>query len=530
MKKTLVVDNNPVVLRLLGSQLERLGHEVRTAGDGLAALEILKHFVPDIVFVDLVMPNIDGAKLCRIIRGMEHLRGVYIVILSAIAAEERLDVRQFGADACIAKGAFDRLAVHVEQVLVEADKPSNERSHMVFGLDEIDERTITRELLTSKRHYEVILSNMAEGVIEFTPSQQVIYVNPKALSLLGYPEEEVLGADFLSLFPPSIAARFREALTRLDTGFLSLPEDESLILQGRQLSVILYPVADTGDSSVIVLLHDITDRRQAEETMRRSTEQLQGALEELQRAQRVMVRQEKLVSIGTLASGVAHEILNPLNIISTIVQLLQMEELPAAVQEQLGVVMAQIRRATKITDNLRMFSHHKEAMVGPVALNAFLDRTLFLVEHDFNLDNILVDRDYDPALPTIEADEDQLAQVFLNLISNARDAMDGRPERRITIRTRRVGDGITITFADTGSGIAPEYLGKVFDPFFTTKDPGHGTGLGLSLVYSIIDSHGGTIELHSEPGKGTEFFIYLPLTRYVPVEPGTANEGNNGRE
>ena len=522
MKKILVVDNNPVVLRLLRSQFEKLDHEVRTADDGLAALDVLKEYTPDIIFLDLVMPNIDGERLCRIIRGMEQLKGVYIVILSAIAAEERLDVQQFGADACIAKGSFDRIAVHVDQVLAEAARPASERSGRIIGLDEVYERTITRELLTSKHHYEMVLNNMAEGVIEFTRGRRIIYVNPAAAAIIGHPEEEVLARDFLSLFDPATADRFREALAHIEFGTVSFSEEDPLILQERQLSAVFYPVGNIGDASVIVLFRDITKWRQAQEILRRSTEQLQVTLEELQRAQRVMVRQEKLASIGTLASGVAHEILNPLNIIGTNIQLLQMEALPAAVQEQLGVAMAQIRRASKITDNLRMFSHHKEAAVGPVDLNAFLDRTLVLVEHDLNLDNILVDRDYDVELPVIEADEDQLAQVFLNLISNARDALAERPERRIAIRTRRVGDGVTVTFTDTGSGIAPDHLGKVFDPFFTTKDPGHGTGLGLSIVYSIIESHCGTIEVHSEPGKGTEFFIHLPLTCYVPGRPAPA--------
>ncbi|MEW6501978.1 MAG: ATP-binding protein [Thermodesulfobacteriota bacterium] len=518
MKKILVVDNNPVVLRLLESQFARRGHEVRTATNGLAALDLLKEYRPDILFVDLVMPNIGGEKLCRIVRGMESLKGVYIVILSAIAAEERLDVRQFGADACIAKGAFDRIATHLDHVLAEVDKPPAERGDWIVGLEEVHARTITRELLVSKHHYEVILNNMAEGIIEFTPAQQIIYLNPAAAAIIGRPEEEVLASDFLSLFEPAAAACLAEALARVGNGPVSLPEHDALFLRGRQIAVVLYPVGDNDDSSIIALFRDITEQQRAEETLRRSTEQLQQALEELQRAQAVMVRQEKLASIGTLASGVAHEILNPLNIIGTVIQLLQMEDLPPAVHSQLGTVMAQIRRATKITDNLRMFSHHKEAAVGPVDLNRFLDQTLVLVEHDLNLDNILVDRDYDPELPTVQADDDQLAQVFLNLISNARDAMAGRAERRIAIRTRRVGDGVTVTFADTGGGIAAEHLGKIFDPFFTTKDPGHGTGLGLSIVYSIIESHGGTIEVHSEPGKGTEFFIHLPLARYVPGE------------
>ena len=638
MKKILVVDNHPLVLRLLRNQFEQLGHDVRTAADGLAALDILKHFVPDIIFVDLVMPKIGGEKLCRLIRRMDHLKNAYLVILSAIAAEEKIDVHSFGADACIAKGSFAKIAAHVDQVLAESDKPQGDRELPVLGLEDMHQRRITKELLTSRRHYEVILNNMSEGIIEFTPSRQIIFVNPAAAAIIGHREEEVLAADFLDLFSASLGARLRETLAQVDAVPLSLPDDQPLELAGRQVSVIFYPVSAAGTSSIIALFRDITEwrhaeevarqqhdflerifesiqhpyfvidvadytiihansaamrelgirpgvstchevtrhhftdcsnladycpvakvrevkgvvtvehehhdsqgqavvhevhaypvfnadgeviqviqyvlditeRHRAEDALRHSTGELQIALEELKKAQAVMIRQEKLASIGTLASGVAHEILNPLNIISTIIQLLQMEELPAQAREQLDEVMGQIRRATKITNNLRMFSHQKEAEISTVQVNSLIDRTLVLVEHDLNLDNILVERDYDPELPEIEADDDQLAQIFLNLISNARDAMAGRRDRRITIRTQRAEDGVTISFVDTGGGIPQPYLDKIFDPFFTTKNPGHGTGLGLSIVYSIVESHNGTIEVLSEEGRGTEFVIHLP--------------------
>lgn len=200
-----------------------------------------------------------------------------------------------------------------------------------------------------------------------------------------------------------------------------------------------------------------------------------------------------------------------------------MEEWPAEQGEQLAEVMTQIHRATRITDNLRMFSHrHEEIHISEVDINALFDKTALLVEHDLNLDNIRLERDFAPDLAPVLADEDQLAQVFLNLLSNARAALHDRPERRITIRTRPAEDGVAITFADSGHGIAQEHLAKVFDPFFTTKEPGEGTGLGLSIVYSIIESHNGAIEVFSEPGEGTEFFIHLPYGRPISAGGGVA--------
>ena len=225
-----------------------------------------------------------------------------------------------------------------------------------------------------------------------------------------------------------------------------------------------------------------------------------------------MVRQEKLASIGTLASGVAHEMLNPLNIIGTIAQVMQLEEnLPESLKGNIDDILQQIRRATKITNNLRMFSHsHEQAKeIRPVNMNDLFDQTLTLLEHDIHLESIVIERDFDHNLPLIEADEDQLAQVFVNLLNNARGAMQGK-DKKVTIKTRSTDNGVKIVIMDNGMGIPKKYIDKIFDPFFTTKDPGRGTGLGLSIVYSIIENHGGTIQAQSEEGKGTTLTIQLP--------------------
>jgi len=513
-----------LILRLLENRFAKLGHQVRTAGDGLQALDVLREFLPDIIFLDLVMPNIGGEQLCRIIRREPRLTGIYIVILSATAAERECNPHQMGADACIAKGAFDKLEAHLDAALIQAALPPSQRHDLgVLGLDQVYRREITRELLTSRRHLEIILHNMVEGVLELNPALRIIYLNPAAAALFGRAEHELLGQELFVLLEPDAAASIRAALADIAVPGAKPRQAGPVRMRDRQVVFDFYQVgAEQAEAAtIIVRLQDVTGRQLAEESLRRTTDSLRRALADLRQAQAIMVRQEKLASIGTLASGVAHEILNPLNIISSIVQLLLMEELPAERREQLVEVMNQIRRATRITDNLRMFSHRRSGRVVEVDIHALFDKTALLVEHELKLDNIRLERDFAPDLPLIMADDDQLAQVFLNLISNARAAMRDRPQRRITVRTRPGEDGITISFADTGHGIAKEHLAKVFDPFFTTKEPGEGTGLGLSLVYSIIENHNGTIEVSSEEEKGTEFFIHLPHHAATVSERGT---------
>ena len=254
-----------------------------------------------------------------------------------------------------------------------------------------------------------------------------------------------------------------------------------------------------------------TQLRQSNKELNQSNVSLTKALEELHMAQSMLVRSEKLATVGLLSAGVAHEVLNPLNIINTIVQLEQLNDLPKETGEHLEEIKVQVKRATKILNNIRMFSHKKKTEINPVKINEFLNKTIALIEHDLNLDNVLIDKDYDGNLPVIETDGDLLATVILNLLHNARDAMKTQKQKLITIKTKPLADGVEITFSDTGPGIPPNIINKIFDPFFTTKEPGEGTGLGLWMAYSSLALHGGDIRAESQEGKGARFIISLPL-------------------
>ena len=200
-REILIVDNDRFMLKFMKDFLVNNGFHVLTAENGLSALEVLKTYTPDAIFVDLIMPNIDGRKLCRIIRNMPGLNNVHIIILSAVAAEEESDYTKLGANACIAKGPFERMSRHVLTALRRLEREdSNIPSEEVMGFEDIHFRAITKELLSSRKHFETILEGMSEGILELTSEARVVYCNPVATSLLDRPEEKVLASDFTEFF------------------------------------------------------------------------------------------------------------------------------------------------------------------------------------------------------------------------------------------------------------------------------------------------------------------------------------------
>jgi two-component system NtrC family sensor kinase len=244
---------------------------------------------------------------------------------------------------------------------------------------------------------------------------------------------------------------------------------------------------------------------------------------EADRLNQQLLQAGKLASIGELSAGVAHEINNPLAIILTERQLLLDAAAQAAItdpefQEQFSDSMNQIdlqvQRCKRITQNLLRFSRRTKSMIETVDLNGFIQEVVDLMEREARTSGIKFFSEPDPALPAVSSDPSQLQQVFLNLITNAIDAHDGKPYGSIRIRTRADAERqmATVTIADAGSGIKPEHLSRIFDPFFTTKAVGKGTGLGLSICYSIVKRLGGSLTVQSEVGKGTEFTIQLPYT------------------
>jgi signal transduction histidine kinase len=248
------------------------------------------------------------------------------------------------------------------------------------------------------------------------------------------------------------------------------------------------------------------------EALRRRVAGLERLETEPGRAEEQMLITDRLASIGELASGIAHELNNPLTSVIGFAQLLLGRELPEDIREDIGVIYGEARRAAEVMKNLLIFARKHPPAKQLVNINSVIEKVLALRAYEHSVENIQVIAHLAPDLPLVMADYFQLQQVFLNIVINAEHFMIQAHQRgTLTIATRRAGDCVRASFTDDGSGIAKENLARLFDPFFTTKEVGEGTGLGLSICHGIVTGHGGRIYAQSEPGKGATFVVELPV-------------------
>ena len=247
-------------------------------------------------------------------------------------------------------------------------------------------------------------------------------------------------------------------------------------------------------------------------------------VERLHDTQQRLLHKEKLASMGQLAAGVAHEINNPLGTIQLFSSAV-LKSLPEGDprRDDLIMIQSETDRCKVIVASLLNFARQQEGLAEEIDLHALLDQAVEAVGHHPSFAHVTIERRYDQDLPRIQADPSQLQQVFVNLMNNAADAMEG--SGTITISTRPVNaTAVEVDVADTGCGIPEEDLGRLFTPFYTTKPPGKGTGLGLSIVYGIIKMHRGQISASSCVGRGSTFKVTLPL-RMLSVVGSAASEG-----
>ena len=228
-------------------------------------------------------------------------------------------------------------------------------------------------------------------------------------------------------------------------------------------------------------------------------------------AERTILRSEKLASVGRLASGIAHEINNPLTGILTYSSLLAEELKGTPYEEDLKTIKEETLRCRKIVRGLLDFARDYKPEKVSTNLNSLIEESLQLLEKHVNFHNIKIVKDFDPNLPEVKVDADEFRSVINNLAVNAADAMPNGGQLTITTRFDPSANQVIIRVADTGVGISEENLKKIFEPFFTTKEKGKGTGLGLAMTYGVIKRHNGTIDVKSKVGVGTEFIIKLPV-------------------
>ncbi len=331
----------------------------------------------------------------------------------------------------------------------------------------------TEELRTEKEKLDVIMRTVGAGITLFDSSGRILWMNKKM-------EEWFEGGKIGNLL------EVLEITELPSQGAFQFVKELHLGTNKRIFQINITPLkTKSEDLQYIALIHDVTDIKRLEEQMMHS---------------------EKLSALARISAGLAHEIGNPLTSISSYVQLLREMDLGEFANESLETISRHISRIAEIVRNISSFSKPTRGVTGPVNIKDVLDSTISLLKFDRRMKNIDIQINMGE-LPPVYADQNQLAQVFTNLIFNAADAM---PDGGIlTITAKQMEDSVEISFRDTGVGISEEYLNKVFDPFFTTKDK--GTGLGLSVSFSIVKSFGGDIFVESKVGEGSVFTVRLPV-------------------
>jgi PAS domain S-box-containing protein len=487
----LVVDDEPSGRNLLQGLLQRESYRVVAAANGSEAMELALDHRPDVVLLDVMMPDVSGYTVCQLMRNHPLLHHVPILLLTALDDRaSKLRGLEAGADDFLTK-PYD---------------PAELKTRL---------RTITRLnrfrlMFEEKERYERLVELAPDGIVVVDQRLGIRGCNAAFRALAG---GDPAGRPFSGFLPEPQAEALLEHLgslgpqpgasVRLETPFLPGPQPGTIveITAGR---------ADwAGESLWQLIVRDITEKKTLESQLLRS---------------------QRIELLGQLAGGIVHDVNNLLGAVSGMTEMMAMDA-PPAQRPRLELMLSTIKRITGLLRQLLMFARGSDGEVGPVAPRQILEEIEGVVRSTFG-GEFQVELEAAPDLGEIVADANQLHQVLMNLCVNARDAMPSGGRLALRGRRRRVtaaeapalgadavaGDYVVLSVADSGTGIPPEVRAKLFDPFFTTKAPGKGTGLGLATLLRVVRRHQGFVTLQTEVGRGTTFDCYISASLPLPVE------------
>ncbi len=388
-----------------------------------------------------------------------------------------------------------------------------------------------RKLRDRNEEVETILNGIEDFILVITPDKKIIDVNMPFLEKMGFDRNEVIGKTCYEVWrrgdPPCIKG---DSICPLNQAVRSKEPYVSILTRSnrggekRYIEVIVYPIweKDGKISKFIEISRDITARKLEEEEIKRNLERMvEERTRQLGETQAKLIHQDKMASLGKLSASVVHEINNPnagiLNLIVLIRRMISegpvSEKELSQFEKYLGLMESETRRISRIVSNLLAFSRQSEMEMLPINVNQLVEKVLLLNSNLIKINDIKLEKNLDDQIPDVNGSEDQLQQVFMNLLSNAVEAMENRRGGILAISTSHERDmrNVVITFSDTGNGVPGENIPKLFEPFFTTKKNRKGVGLGLSVAYGIVEEHKGSIRVVSKEGKGTKFIVELPV-------------------
>jgi two-component system NtrC family sensor kinase len=349
-----------------------------------------------------------------------------------------------------------------------------------------------------------LIESSVDGIIVTNTKGDILMFNRGAENILEYKADEVVGKmNIRSIYEPGVAKEVMEKLRSPDYGgvgkLTSFPifhrRKDGELIEGDLSASIIYDEKGKEIASVGIF-KDLRERLRIER--------------ELQKTQQALLQSEKLAAMGRLTSQIAHELNNPIYGIMNTLELLKTEISPESKRRRiLELSLSETQRLAEMLRNMLSFSKPEEEKRRPIKMNELIEGILLVMEKQMRESNIKVETFFDDEIPEVMASTNQMRQVMLNMLKNAKEAMP--KGGTLTVKTSKEVNKVLIHIQDTGVGIPEEIRDKIFEAFFTTKQKVKGVGLGLSVCYGIIKDHGGEIKVESEEGKGTTFRIRLPI-------------------
>lgn len=533
--KILNVDDNDSSRYAKSRTLQRAGFTVCEAGSGAEALRLVMAEQPDLVLLAVQLPDINGFEVCRRMKSHPAMAAVMIVQMSAsfIEGQDRVRRREEDADAYLTEPVQpeDLMAtitglLRLRQIEVElretrdaletrVHRRTTELQRAIRALRRQNTRRARSEkaLQAAYQFLQSTLDALSSHIVILDEAGIILEVNASWRDFLAthgftapFDSRGMKFIGFLPTVPGTDVASAQAVVMGTSTVLMRQRETFSCeyACQGDAEPYWFFVRVTRFDGPeggrIVVVFEHITEVKRAEETMRLQQEAL--------------YQSERLASMGAVLASVAHELNNPLAVVQMQLDLLAEELHDSALQDQVAELQQATERCTRIVQNFLTLARRNPPQRTPVQLNAVVQAVLQLLAHTLHLDNVEVYQELADDLPLIGADASQLHQVVVNLVLNAQQAMhDTSGSRCVRLATHydAARACVTLEVADTGPGIPAALQTRIFEPFFTTKPVGIGTGLGLSVCQGIIESHGGTIRVVSQPGHGAVFCVELPV-------------------